>query len=69
MVSQSPGNPVQLSVGPDRNQIATAVNNFVSAYNTVVTTNNQQYAVDPTGTTPAPPLGRIFLYAQSSPAS
>jgi flagellar hook-associated protein 2 len=56
LVSQSPGNPVQLSVGPDRNQIATAVNNFVSAYNTVVTTNNQQYAVDPTGTTPAPPL-------------
>jgi len=56
LVSQSPGNPVQLSVGPDRNQITTAVNNFVSAYNTVVTINNQQYAVDPTGTTPAPPL-------------
>jgi flagellar hook-associated protein 2 len=32
------------------------VNNFISAYNTVITTNNQQYAVDPTGTTPAPPL-------------
>jgi flagellar hook-associated protein 2 len=56
LVSQSPGNPVQLSVGPDQNQITTAVNNFISAYNTVVTTNNQQYAVDPTGTTPAPPL-------------
>jgi len=54
--SQSPDNPVQLSVGPDQNQITTAVNNFVSAYNTVITTNNQQYAVDPTGTTPAPPL-------------
>jgi flagellar hook-associated protein 2 len=56
LVSQSPGNPVQLSVGPDEDQIATAVNNFISAYNTVITTNNQQYAVDPTGTTPAPPL-------------
>jgi len=54
--SQSPGNPVQLTVGPDQNQITTAVNNFISAYNTVITTNNQQYAVDPTGTTPAPPL-------------
>jgi flagellar hook-associated protein 2 len=56
LVSQSPGNPVQLTVGPDQNQITTAVNNFISAYNTVVTTNNQQYVVDPTGTTPAPPL-------------
>lgn len=56
LVSQSPDNPVQLSVGPDQNQITTAVNNFVSAYNTVITTNNQQYTVDPTGTTPAPPL-------------
>jgi flagellar hook-associated protein 2 len=56
LVSQSPDNPVQLSVGPDQNQITTAVNNFISAYNTVVTTNNQQYNVDPTGTTPAPPL-------------
>ncbi|MGA7694400.1 MAG: flagellar filament capping protein FliD [Candidatus Sulfotelmatobacter sp.] len=56
LVSQSPGNPVQLSVGPDQNQITAAVNNFISAYNTVITTNNQQYTVDPTGTTPAPPL-------------
>jgi flagellar hook-associated protein 2 len=56
LVAPSPGNPVQLTVGPDQNQISTAVNNFISAYNTVVTTNNQQYVVDPTGTTPAPPL-------------
>jgi flagellar hook-associated protein 2 len=56
LVSQSPGNPVQLTVAPDQNQITTAVNNFISAYNTVITTDNQQYAVDPTGTTPAPPL-------------
>jgi flagellar hook-associated protein 2 len=56
LVSQSPGNPVQLTVAPDTNQITTAVNNFVSAYNTVVSTINSQYVVDPTGATPAPPL-------------
>jgi flagellar hook-associated protein 2 len=56
LVSQSPGNPVQLTVGPDQNQITNAVNNFVSAYNTVVSTINTQYVVDPTGATPAPPL-------------
>ncbi|MFY9947847.1 MAG: flagellar filament capping protein FliD [Candidatus Sulfotelmatobacter sp.] len=50
------GDPVQLTVGPDTNQISTAVNNFVSAYNTVVSTINTQYVVDPTGATPAPPL-------------
>jgi flagellar hook-associated protein 2 len=56
LVSQSPGNPVTLTVGPDTGQITTAVNNFVSAYNTVVSTINTQYVVDPTGATPAPPL-------------
>ena len=52
----SPPQAVQLTVGPDQNQISTAVNNFVSAYNTVVSTINSQYVVDPTGATPAPPL-------------
>jgi flagellar hook-associated protein 2 len=52
----SPAQPVQLTVGPDQNQISTAVNNFVSAYNNVVSTINSQYVVDPTGATPAPPL-------------
>ena len=56
LVSQAPGSPVQLTVGPDQNQITNAVNNFVSAYNTVVSTINSQYIVDPTGATPAPPL-------------
>ncbi len=50
------GDPVQLTVGPDQNQITNAVNNFVSAYNTVISTINTQYVVDPTGATPAPPL-------------
>jgi len=56
LVSQSPGNPVQLTLAPDTNRITDAVNNFVSAYNTVVSTINTQYVVDPTGATPAPPL-------------
>ncbi len=56
LVGQTSGTPVQLTVGPDQNQITDAVNNFVSAYNTVVSTINTQYVVDPTGATPAPPL-------------
>jgi flagellar hook-associated protein 2 len=51
-----PSEVVQLTIAPDQNQIANAVNNFVSAYNTVVSTINSQYVVDPTGATPAPPL-------------
>jgi len=54
--SQSLLDPVQLTVGADTGQITTAVNNFVSAYNTVISTINSQYVVDPTGSIPAPPL-------------
>jgi flagellar hook-associated protein 2 len=56
LASQLPGTPVQLTVGPDTNQITAAVNNFISAYNTVISTINTQYVVDPTGSIPAPPL-------------
>jgi flagellar hook-associated protein 2 len=56
LVSQSPGNPVEVSVGPDANQITSAVNNFVTAYNQLIGDVNAQYQVDPTGATPAPPL-------------
>jgi flagellar hook-associated protein 2 len=51
-----PSEVVQLTVAPDQNQITNAVDNFVSAYNTVVSTINSQYVVDPTGSIPAPPL-------------
>jgi flagellar hook-associated protein 2 len=54
--SQSDGDPVEVSVGPDVNQITTTINNFVTAYNQLVGDINAQYVVDPTGTTPAPPL-------------
>jgi flagellar hook-associated protein 2 len=61
------GNPVQLTVGPDTSQITNAINNFVSAYNTVISTINTQYVVDPTGSIPAPPLeGDISLRSLQS---
>jgi flagellar hook-associated protein 2 len=59
--------PVQLTVGADTGQITSAVNNFVSAYNTVISTINSQYVVDPTGAIPAPPLeGDISLRSLQS---
>jgi flagellar hook-associated protein 2 len=59
--------PVQLTVGADTGQITSAVNNFVSAYNTVISTINSQYIVDPTGSIPAPPLeGDISLRSLQS---
>jgi flagellar hook-associated protein 2 len=56
LLGAAPDTPVQLTVAPDTDQISSAVNNFVSAYNTVVSDINAQYVVDPTGSTPAPPL-------------
>ena len=43
-------NPISLTVGPDTSQATTAINNFVSAYNTVVTEINNQFAVASDGT-------------------
>jgi flagellar hook-associated protein 2 len=48
--------PVEVSVGPNTDEMTNAVGNFVTAYNTLVTTINGQYVIDPTGATPAPPL-------------
>jgi flagellar hook-associated protein 2 len=44
--SQSPGTQVDISVAPDASQISQAINNFVSAYNTVVKDVNAQFTVD-----------------------
>jgi flagellar hook-associated protein 2 len=68
LLSQSAaGVPVQLTVGADTTQISDAVNNFVSAYNSMVSTINSQYVVDPTGSIPAPPLeGDISLRSLQS---
>jgi flagellar hook-associated protein 2 len=61
------GTPAQLTVGADTGQITSAINNFVSAYNTVISTINTQYVVDPTGAIPAPPLeGDISLRSLQS---
>jgi flagellar hook-associated protein 2 len=56
LVSASPGNTVQLTVAPDTAGVTSAVSNFITAYNTLITDINAQYVVDPTGVTPAPPL-------------
>jgi flagellar hook-associated protein 2 len=56
LVSASPGNAVQLTVAPDTAGVTSAVSNFITAYNTLITDINAQYVVDPTGVTPAPPL-------------
>jgi flagellar hook-associated protein 2 len=55
--SQSSG-PVEVSVGPDADQITNAINNFVTAYNQVISDINAQYQVtgDTTGNTSAQPL-------------
>jgi len=55
LLSASP-NVVQLPVGRDTNQITQAVNNFVSAYNTVINDINTQYTVNPV-TNSEGPLG------------
>ena len=56
LASEAPGDPVQVTVASDTSQISGAVNNFISVYNTLVTSINAQYVVDPTGVIPAPPL-------------
>ncbi|HEV2398257.1 MAG TPA: flagellar filament capping protein FliD [Candidatus Sulfotelmatobacter sp.] len=47
LASAAPNTAVQLSVGPDVQQATEAINNFVSAYNTVINDINQQFAVNP----------------------
>jgi flagellar hook-associated protein 2 len=56
LLNASPGEQVQLTVAQDTSQVSSAVSNFISAYNSLVSDINAQYAVDPTGVTPAPPL-------------
>ncbi len=54
LASADPGTPVQLTVGTDQTQALAAVNNFISAYNAVISALNQQYTVDPTTNTEGP---------------
>lgn len=55
LVSASPGNTVQITVGPDATQATAAINNFVSTYNTLVNNLNGQYTVN-TGSNHQGPL-------------
>lgn len=48
--SAAPGSTVAINVSADTSQAATAINNFVSAYNTVVTEINNQFNVASNGT-------------------
>ncbi len=54
--NSSPSSAVQVTVGPDTQKVMQAINNFVSAYNSVVGDINTQYAVDP-ATDSEGPLG------------
>jgi flagellar hook-associated protein 2 len=56
LLNASPSETVQLTVAQDTSQVGSAVNNFISAYNSLVSDINAQYAVDSTGATPTPPL-------------
>jgi len=47
--SASPGSTQTLTVAPDTGSVTTAINNFVNAYNTVITSINQQFQVDANG--------------------
>jgi flagellar hook-associated protein 2 len=48
LVGADPTTQVDLAIAPDVTQAEAAINSFVSAYNTVVTGLNSQFAVDPT---------------------
>ncbi len=56
LASASPSTTVQLTVGPDTTAATNAIDNFVSAYNTVIGDLNTQFTVDPT-TNSEGPLG------------
>jgi flagellar hook-associated protein 2 len=54
LASAAPNTPVTVSVGPDTAQATSAINNFVSAYNTVIGDLNSQFSVSSTTGQPGP---------------
>jgi flagellar hook-associated protein 2 len=54
LAGANPSTSVTLSTGPDVTQQEAALNSFVSAYNTVITDLNKQFAVDPTSNQAGP---------------
>jgi flagellar hook-associated protein 2 len=59
-LSGASNSPVTLDVEPDLTQVGTAINNFISAYNQVITDINTQNTFSGSGT-PPPLLGDPFL--------
>ncbi len=49
LASGAPGTPVTISVGADTAQATQTINNFVSAYNTVIDDINSQFTLDANG--------------------
>jgi flagellar hook-associated protein 2 len=61
LVSGSPNTPVQLMVGPDTAGGTQAIKNFVSAYNTLITSINAQFTVSGSSSTAGPLAGNSSL--------
>jgi flagellar hook-associated protein 2 len=47
LLNASPGAPIALKVAPDSARATQAVNDFVTAYNSIITTINQQFTYNP----------------------
>ncbi len=54
LLSAFPGTQVQVAVGPDATQVASSIDAFISAYNTVIGDINNQYQVSATTNTEGP---------------
>ncbi len=54
LVSQNPSTPVSISVAANTSGVASAINDFVASYNTLISAINSQFSFD--GTQPANPL-------------
>jgi flagellar hook-associated protein 2 len=54
LASAAPATQVQLTVGPDVNQVAAAITSFVTAYNAVIGNLNTQFTVNPVTNTQGP---------------
>jgi flagellar hook-associated protein 2 len=66
LASAAPGTQVQVAVGPDTVQATNAINNFVSAYNSVINGINAQFTVDPTTNSEGPLGGDSALHTLQS---
>ncbi len=66
LISAAPSTPVTVTVGSDTAQVRQAVDDFVSAYNAVITAINSQFTYDTTTKTAGPLAGDSSLRAVQS---